>query len=44
VVDKRKREIRAIMAETGMNYTRAARENDRRRAEQAKEEATEDRK
>lgn len=30
VVDRRKREIRQLMAETGMDYTRAARELDRR--------------
>jgi hypothetical protein len=29
--DRRKREIRKLMAETGMNYTRAAREVERRR-------------
>ena len=31
--DKRKRAARAIMAETGWNYTRALREADRRHAE-----------
>lgn len=33
MTDKRKREARAIMAETGWNYTRALREADRRHAE-----------
>ena len=36
--DKRKRAARAVMAETGWNYTRALREADRRYAE-AKAEA-----
>ena len=31
--DKRKRAARAVMAETGWNYTRALREADRRHAE-----------
>lgn len=30
--DRRKREIRELMAETGMNYTRAARELERRKS------------
>jgi hypothetical protein len=34
VSDKRKREARAIMAETGMNYTAALREADRRHSAQ----------
>ena len=33
--DRRKREIRKLMAETGMNYTRAAREVERRRSPDA---------
>jgi hypothetical protein len=33
VTDKRKREARAIQAETGMSYTAALREADRRHAE-----------
>jgi transposase-like protein len=34
--DRRKREIRKLMAETGMNYTRVARELDRRRTSTAR--------
>lgn len=33
MTDRRKREARAIMAETGWSYTRALREADRRHAE-----------
>lgn len=33
MTDRRKREARAIMAETGWNYTKALREADRRHAE-----------
>jgi len=35
MVDVRKRAIRAIMAETGMTYTQAMHENDRRLAAEA---------
>jgi hypothetical protein len=38
VTDKRKRAARAVMAETGWNYTRALREADRRHAEAKAEE------
>jgi hypothetical protein len=37
--NRRKREIRKLMAETGLNYTAAMREHDRRR-EAANEEPT----